>query len=744
MTGIPLRSHIQADLLALLCCTICSSSLEPYQSGYRCTECHKDFPLVRGVLRFVNANNYADSFGYQWKAFSRTQLRPEISERNFRRKTGLREEDVRGKVVLDVGCGMGRFAEVVTRWGGKVIGIDLSSAAEVAASNLADRDFVALQADVFSLPFAPGSFDCIYSVGVLHHTPDCERAFKVLPRYLKTGGSIAVWLYSGYNNWYRFSDHYRKITHRVPVQTLHSILRLAVPTFYWLDRSLRAIPLVGRPIASAVNHVFPVNLHPNPEIRILDTLDWYSPQYQSKHTYEQVFRWFESCGLEHLTVADVSIGVKGRATTSKPVESVLHLPSQSAGSIITSPPESRSRTTKAARGKGFTVRKKAARTMRWFPSYAWQRVVRRNPHRNTHVMIALADHFEPAIVPHDGAARAPYSEQEERVEHWARTYPLAFDGLRDSDGRPFIHTYFYPAEQYDRGLLDLLAGHCHAGWGEIEIHLHHGIGRPDSAENTRRQLLSFRDTLASKHGALSFKDGIGVPRYAFVHGNFALANSAGGINCGVDSEIQILAETGCYADLTFPPGLYHQTHIAKINSLYECFPPLGRPQAHRRGRDLSVGHTPTVFPLMIEGPLMLSFERPDGRRLVGVENGSITGNNPPNLYRLGLWKRAGITVKGRPDWLFIKLQCHGMDPRDQDVMVGAVIQKFLRELLDGAHQRSETIHFVSARELVNIALAACDGREGNPGEYRDYRLKRVRKASAEIAPTETIAVGLRN
>ena len=254
--------------------------------------------------------NYADSFGYQWQQFARTQLRPEFSERHFRRKTGLREEDLRGKLVLDVGCGMGRFADVATRWGARVVGIDLSAAAEVAATNLADRDFVAFQADVFALPFAPGIFDCIYSVGVLHHTPDCEKAFKNLPKYLKPGGNIAVWLYSGYNNWYRFSDHYRKITHRMSFRVA-LLFGVAVPCFYWLDRGLRAVPLAGPPLAGLVHHIFPVNSNRNPEIRMLDTLDWYSPKYQSKHTYEQVFRWFEGCGLENMTVADVSDGSEG-------------------------------------------------------------------------------------------------------------------------------------------------------------------------------------------------------------------------------------------------------------------------------------------------------------------------------------------------------------------------------------------------------------------------------------------------
>jgi SAM-dependent methyltransferase len=307
---------LPSDLLSLLCCTVCRSSLKEQENGYCCSACGKEFPSVRGVLRFVDAHNYARSFGYQWQQFARTQLWPEFAERNLQRKTGLRKEDFRGKLVLDVGCGMGRFADVATRWGARVIGIDLSAAAEVAARNLAGRDFVALQADLFALPFLPESFDCIYSVGVLHHTPDCETAFKNLPQYLKPGGSIGVWLYSGYNNWYRFSDFYRKLTHRLSISKLHAFLRVAVPFFYWVDRGLRAVPLIGRPLAGLVHHIFPVNLSPSPELRILDTLDWYSPKYQSKHTYEQVFRWFESSGLEALTVADVSIGVKGR----KPIE----------------------------------------------------------------------------------------------------------------------------------------------------------------------------------------------------------------------------------------------------------------------------------------------------------------------------------------------------------------------------------------------------------------------------------------
>jgi SAM-dependent methyltransferase len=317
----PIPPAAAIDLLSLLRCPACHGALATRDKGYACPACGTPFPDVRGIVRFVDETNYADSFGYQWRRFDRTQLDHagrSLSEQDFVNKTGLHPQDLRGKLVLDVGCGMGRFAEIATRWGARVIGIDLSAAAEVAAKNLADRDFTAFQADVFALPFAPETFDCIYSMGVLHHTPDCEKAVKTLPQYLKPGGTLAVWLYSGYNKWYRFSDQYRKLTHRMSPRALHSFFRVAVPFFYWLDRGLRVVPVVGKPVAGAVHHVFPVNRHPDPEVRVLDTLDWYSPKYQSKHTYEQVFRWFESCGLEALTIGQIPIGVRGRKPSPNP------------------------------------------------------------------------------------------------------------------------------------------------------------------------------------------------------------------------------------------------------------------------------------------------------------------------------------------------------------------------------------------------------------------------------------------
>jgi SAM-dependent methyltransferase len=164
---------------------------------------------------------------------------------------------------------------------------------EVAARNLTGREASIFQADVFHLPFATESFDYLYSIGVLHPTPDCGPTFKMLPGLVKPGGRIAIWLHSVYNRWYKMSDVYRKVTRRMSPRMRHTLCYGVVP-LYGIHQVLQKIPLGGR------------------TWRILDTFDWYSPWYQSKHTYEELFRWLESCGLEDLRVIDQPVTVPGR------------------------------------------------------------------------------------------------------------------------------------------------------------------------------------------------------------------------------------------------------------------------------------------------------------------------------------------------------------------------------------------------------------------------------------------------
>jgi SAM-dependent methyltransferase len=262
-----------------------------------------------GVLRFVEFDFYAGSFGREWNWFAKTQLdRPDEgrteSRETFAKKTGFTPADLEGKTVLDVGCGMGRFAEVAASHGARVVGVDLSAAVDAASRNLAGfEDAVVIQADVFDLPFRPESFDLIYSIGVLHHTPDTRRAFLSLPRLLRPGGRIAIWVYSNERPVrYVSSDLLRHLTTRLDHERLLKLCRGAAP----LGRLYRT--RFGRYLTP----LLPVSQHPDPEWRVLDTFDWYAPKYQWKHDWPEVEGWFAEAGLEDVRRHEVPVSVSGR------------------------------------------------------------------------------------------------------------------------------------------------------------------------------------------------------------------------------------------------------------------------------------------------------------------------------------------------------------------------------------------------------------------------------------------------
>jgi hypothetical protein len=167
--------------------------------------------------------------------------------------------------------------------------------------------------------------------------------------------------------------------------------------------------------------------------------------------------------------------------------------------------------------------------------------------------------------------------------------------------------------------------------------------------------------------------------------------------------------------------------VTKINSMYECTLPFDEPAPHRRGRDLAVGRPPSRWPIIVQGPLGV-YRSPDpagGGARVRVENGEISSSYPPTLARIDNWRRAGVSVQGRPEWVFIKVHCHGLAEADFDDFIGAERRELLRNLTEYAAAHGDTLHFVSAREMVNIALAACDGHDRNPSDFRDYRLELV-------------------
>ena len=309
---------MQPALLKWLRCPKCQESYRPsidqknveeIIEGALLCRCPTNVPIRSSIPRFVRGDGYTRSFSFEWNIHAKTQLDSasglKRSEEQFQERLDVPLEWLKGKLVLDTGCGSGRYAEIAAKNGAEVIGIDLSDSVDAARKNLRQWSNVHLiQADLFSLPFAPETFDFIYSFGVLHHTPDCAAAFRQLPRLLKPGGKLSIFVYSSYNKAIVYSSAiWRSLTTRMPMRLLYYLCFIAVPLYF-----VYRIPLIGH-IGRAV---FVIPMIPNWRWRVLDTFDWYSPRYQSKHTHWEVFHWFEDEGLTDVKVLPGEVTMIGR------------------------------------------------------------------------------------------------------------------------------------------------------------------------------------------------------------------------------------------------------------------------------------------------------------------------------------------------------------------------------------------------------------------------------------------------
>jgi hypothetical protein len=314
------------------------------------------------------------------------------------------------------------------------------------------------------------------------------------------------------------------------------------------------------------------------------------------------------------------------------------------------------------------------------------------------VFLCVADHYEPDW------GHAPDDERLARVARWVHDYPRSVAGLADSRGRPPQHTFFFPLEEYRPRVLEQLAGLCHRGFGEVQVHLHHDR---DTSQHLREKLEWFKQTLHREHGLLH-RDQQGQIRYGFIHGNWALDNShPAGCWCGVNDELTVLRETGCYADFTMPAAP-DPCQTRAINSIYYAIDDPTRPKSHDTGAAARVGGCPPDGGLlMVQGPLALDW----GDRKLGLlprlENADLHAQRPPAPRRLDLWQRAAVGVQGRPEWTFIKLHTHGAKPANAKVLLGAPMRELHQELARRAlADRNFRYYYVTARELADLVHAA--------------------------------------
>ncbi len=331
-----------------------------------------------------------------------------------------------------------------------------------------------------------------------------------------------------------------------------------------------------------------------------------------------------------------------------------------------------------------------------------------------HVMFSFVDHFEPQW------GRPDYAVELQRVARWREGYQALASRHRDADGVHPQHTFFYPEEEYREEHLDQIAALCREGFGEIEVHLHHDS---DTEAGLRGKIERFVKVLHERHGALPVDPATGRPAFGFIHGNWCLDNSrADGRWCGVNNELRVLGDLGCYADFTLPSAP-SDTQTRKINAIYYATDDCDRPKSHDDGADLQAGHPGSGDLLIVQGPLALNWRNRRWGIMPRIENADVRAGCPPTRERVDLWVRQHIHVKGRPDWIFIKVHTHGTQDRDIDALLGEPVDAMFSYLETKYNDgRNYALHYVNSREVFNIIKAAEAGQGGDPNAYRDYRL----------------------
>ena len=274
----------------------------------------KRFPIERFIPRFVPQSNYADNFGFQWNRFRQTQLDSysgtKITADRFWAQSGWQPEDIKGKRVLDIGCGAGRFAEIALDAGAQLVALDFSSAVDACLENHRQRtpQLDVVQGNIYHLPFKPAQFDFVYCFGVLQHTPDVRASFLALAAQLNSGGRLAVDVYrKHWSNWVHPKYWLRPLTTRMRQDELFSLVESWAPSLLAVSSTARAVPLIGKLLARPIpvanySGVLPLSKTQLEAWAILDTFDWLGPAYDQPQTEQTLRSWGQESGLVNVEV----------------------------------------------------------------------------------------------------------------------------------------------------------------------------------------------------------------------------------------------------------------------------------------------------------------------------------------------------------------------------------------------------------------------------------------------------------
>jgi hypothetical protein len=321
----------------------------------------------------------------------------------------------------------------------------------------------------------------------------------------------------------------------------------------------------------------------------------------------------------------------------------------------------------------------------------------------THIFFLMVDHFEPPL------------SSVERTQQWADRYRAMALRHRDSTGRPFQHTWFYPGEQFNLRLLGILRQLVTDGLGEVELHYHH------EGDTTGTLSVALKNAIAGFQTFGFLKTVDGRTAFAFVHGNEGLDN-ADGERCGVNDELRLLHSLGCFADYTFP-AVYHQAQPPFVNTLYAARDDPG-PKSYRTAWPLLDLKRGAADLMIFQGPLVLAPSWNLRRLFIDVDDGNIHAAMPASATRVRRWVNARVHVAERPDWVFVKVFAHGVSSiEDEDEVAGEHFESALTALEQNYNDGQRyVLHYVTAREAYNLAMSAASGATGSPSAYLDSEI----------------------
>ncbi len=310
--------------------------------------------------------------------------------------------------------------------------------------------------------------------------------------------------------------------------------------------------------------------------------------------------------------------------------------------------------------------------------------------------VAVTDHFEPlGTGATEQIARA-------RLARWQDRWPrIAADAPPDAAGQCPQYSFFYPQEDYRRELLEGLAEMVRIGLGDVEVHLHHDFEQRDFFI---RKVTEFCSRLTGDHGLLRQRDGRTV--FGFIHGNWALDNSRpDGRCCGLNGEIALLRDLGCYADFTMP-SLPSPTQSRVVNQIYWCTNnPDNRPRSFDYGVEATIGGGRRGDLLMITGPVGLRFAN---RLMPRVETGEIAGYDLPTPARVRHWFDLAPTIG---DDLFLKLFTHGAADKNLAPLLDGGLDNLFRWIAEEAQQRGIELRWATAWQMYQAADALIQERQ---------------------------------